>query len=226
MSNISVKITGDTTVDPISMIGYYSGVCYGSNVADEEKNWKRGLACIEENHGRTLEFPQVYSVIDGCSARVIREWYTHIGGMPTRLQASTRYINYENFDYYIPDKIKNDPKAVAIYQAEMKNINESSKTLLELGFEKEDVANLYPLGMTTKITDRRNMREIIEMSHTRLCTRAYSEFRALMDAYLKALSNYSYEWEYVVKHYCKPKCEILGYCNEKKSCGRMPKNDM
>ena len=35
-----------------------------------------------------------------------------------------------------------------------------------------------------------------------------------------ALKNYSEEWRYIVEHYFMPKCEYLGYCPEKHSCGR------
>ena len=40
---------------------------------------------------------------------------------------------------------------------------------------------------------------------------------------MKELESYSDEWAYLVKHYFKPKCEVAGYCTEKKCCGRMPK---
>ena len=88
----TVIITEDTTKHPITLIGKYAGVCWGATKSDNEKNYKRGLDCIESEHGRTWEFPDVYAIIDGYSAKVLREWYTHVGGSPTRLQASTRYI--------------------------------------------------------------------------------------------------------------------------------------
>lgn len=78
-----------TTRNPITMIGKEAGICWGADITDDNKNYKRGLECLENEHGRTFEFPDVYTVLDGYSARVIREWYTHIGGAPTRLQAST-----------------------------------------------------------------------------------------------------------------------------------------
>ena len=94
-----VIILPETTKDPISLIGRCAGVCWGADITDTEKNYNRGIDCITSNHGRTLEFPDIYAIFDGYSARVIREWYTHIGGAPTRLQASTRYIDYNTFTY-------------------------------------------------------------------------------------------------------------------------------
>ena len=98
----TVTILKETTKNPLTLIGERAGVCWGADTGSPEKNRKRGIDCIESGHGRTLEFVNVEMVLDGYSARVIREWYTHIGGAPTRLQASTRYIDYGDFEYVTP----------------------------------------------------------------------------------------------------------------------------
>lgn len=216
MGNIIIQ--QHTTKDPISLIGYEAGICWGADIADREKNYKRGLDCLNCNHGRTLEFPQVYITLEGYSARVIREFYTHIGGAPTRLQSSTRYINYGNFDYIMPPNIKNNKNATDIYCNIMFQISEAFKDLSACGIANEDIANILPLGMTTKVVTRTNLRQILTMAEQRLCTRVYWEFRQLMLDLLKALSEYSSEWKYIVKNYVKCKCDILGYCPEKYSC--------
>lgn len=217
-----VIIQSHTTKFPIQLIGEEAGICYGSNTVDEEKNYKRGMQCIKDGHGRTLEFPQVYVEIDGYSARFMRELYTHIGGAPTRLQASTRYIDYGQFEYIIPESIKNSGKAQFIYEDTMKKIADNFKILQDLGVPKEDIANILPLGMTSKMILRTNLRNLIDMSHKRLCTRAYWEFREFMKDLMKALSEYSEEWKTIIDKEFKPQCEILGYCPEKFSCGRKP----
>ena len=68
--------------------------------------------------------------LSGYSAKVIRELYTHIGGSPTRLQASTRYINYTNFEYIIPNSIRNNIEALLIYKETMANISSSIDKLM------------------------------------------------------------------------------------------------
>ena len=222
-----VIILSETTKNPISLIGERAGVCVGGDVTDAEKNYKRGLDCIQSGHDRTLEYVNVEMVLDGYSARVIREWYTHIGGAPTRLQASTRYINYENFDYVTPPSIKACPEAEQIYLDMMRRIAESCNSLeFNYGIPREDSAMCLPLGMSTKIVDKRNLRNLIEMSHQRLCTRAYWEYRELMHDIMCALEHYSDEWDYLVEYYFKPKCELAGYCIEKKCCGRKPKKEV
>lgn len=216
----SVIIQEYTTKNPITMIGEQAGICWGADISNKEKNYKRGIECLNNKHGRTFEFPDVYTIIDGYSARVIREWYTHIGGSPTRLQASTRYIDYNNFEYVIPKSIKEKSDAENIYKSMMNNIRIHLLELEEIGIPREDIAMGLPLGMCTKITDKRNLRNLIDMSRQRMCNRAYWEYRELFRDYCYALKNYSKEWEYLVANYFKPKCEEYGYCEEKFSCGR------
>ena len=222
MGNIIIQ--EETTLKPITLIGKEAGICWGTNTGDDEKNYKRGLGCLSDNHGRTFEFPNVYMILDGYSARVIREFYTHIGGSPTRLQASTRYINYEKgFEYVTPPSIESNEHAKGIYDKLMVAVANCLQYLDDLGVPREDAAMGLPLGMTTKIVVKMNLRTLIEMTHQRMCTRAYWEYRNLCNDLIKALSAYSDEWKYLAENYLKPKCEAYGYCTERDTCGRKPR---
>lgn len=221
-----IIINERTVKDPITLIGEMAGVCYDASTDDPAKNYKRGINNLKSGHGRTWEFPDVYLILDGYSARVIREWYTHIGGAPTRLQASTRYIDYAagGFNYITPHSIKQNEGALIIWNSLMKQINDTLYTL-EYDYEipHEDTANGLPLGMETEVVCKINLRTLIDMSHQRMCTCAYWEYRELFDDLCKALSDYSKEWKRLVSEYFMPKCKYLGYCNEgKRSCGLMP----
>lgn len=220
----SIIILEETTKNPITLIGKRAGVCWAADISDDKKNYKRGLDCITANHGRTLEYVNVEMIIDGYSARVIREWYTHLGGSPTRLQASTRYIDYEHgFDYVVPHSIKNAEKRFKIYTEAIHQINKALVDLEDIGAPREDSALLLPLGMATKIVDKRNLRNLVDMSHQRICSRAYHEYRELFGDICTALYKVSEEWAWIVDNLFVPKCEYLGYCPEKKSCGRVQK---
>jgi thymidylate synthase (FAD) len=218
-----VTILPWTTRDPITKIGEMAGVCWGAATGDAEKDYRRGLDCIESGHGRVMEFVNVEMVLDGYSARVMREWYTHIGGAPTRLQASTRYINYGDFEYVTPKSIsENCVAAKGVYESCMTMIANSVRMLeCEFGIPREDAAMLLPLGMTTRVVDKRNLRNLVDMSRQRLCNRAYWEFRELFEDISKALEAYSEEWEMITDHLFMPKCKALGYCPEKRGCGMM-----
>lgn len=223
----SIIILDETTKNPITLIGKRAGVCWGADITDDEKNYKRGMDCILSNHGRTLEYVNIEMIIDGYSARVIREYYTHIGGSPSRLQASTRYIDYtknNGFEYVIPRTINNNAGALKKYQELMKNINDVCiKLEHEYNIPREDSAMCLPLSMATKIVDKRNLRNFVDMSRQRMCTRAYHEYRQLFNDICSELRNVSEEWAWIVDNMFMPKCEQLGYCPEKKSCGRKEK---
>lgn len=223
----NVIIHPQTTDEPISLIGEFSGICYNSDTENEEKNYKRGLDCIESNHGRTLEFPQIYMIIKGYSAKCIREFGRHIGGAPTYLQASTRYIDYKDFDFIVPDKIVNIPEAEKVYQDTISQIKDSMVKLSKMGIPKEDSSMLCPLSMGTTIVYRTNLRGLIDMSRVRKCSRAFWEYRQLFKEIEDALAIYSDQWNTLINelHVFHPKCEEYGYCNEKFSCGRMPKKE-
>lgn len=236
--------TNETTLDPITLIGRKAGSCWGADIYDSEKNYKRGLECIMNRHGRTLEYPTITLTLEDYSARVIRELYTHIGGMPTRLQASTRYIDYSNFEYVTPKKIENFNTANVshtnetpqqIYHGAMAHIQAALKALQSYGIPKEDCAMLLPFGMTTKVEFKCNLRELIQIFNQRLCTRAYWEFRELMNDIKNALVSYGAhywngdlpadrnEWEVLARTMFVPKCMADGVCYEKYSCGLAPK---
>ena len=222
----TVIIYPETIKNPITLIGHRAGVCYGADVSDGAKNYARGIDCIKSGHGRALEFVDVHMCFKGYSAKVIREWYTHIGGSPTRLQASTRYIEYSQFEYITPKTIQDNPIALQIYQQTMNTIRENMK-LLEESFHipREDSSMLCPLGMTTTIVDRRNVRNLIDMSRNRECSRAFWEYRQLFFDVKQKLAEYSDEWRTLIDMTFHPKCVELRYCPETKGCGRYPKQD-
>lgn len=217
-----IRVLTDTTDIPITQIGEMAGICWGADTSDHKKNFKRGIDCIQSNHGRTLEFPQVYLEISGYSARVIREFGRHIGGLPTYLQESTRYIKEGNFNYVIPPSITKDDNALHIYESCMNAIKMCMSQLETIGIPNEDISMMLPLGMETRIVWRGNLRVLYDMAHVRLCNRAYWEYRQLFAEILDALSNYSEEWATLINDLklFKPRCEELGYCPEKNSCGR------
>ena len=208
-----------TEKDPLAHIGENAGVCWNSDITDVEKNIKRGKSCIQSGHLRTAEYPTVEMIIEGYSARCIRELYTHIIGV-TRLQDSTRYINFEDFAYYNPGTTEEQKEQIA---KTMGDISENYGKLLDLGMKKEDCANILPLGMHTKIVWKINLRSLMHFMNMRLCNRALKEIRTLAGEIKTKLSAYSDEWKWICDNYFVPSCKTIGYCTEEKCCGLMPK---
>lgn len=107
----------------------------------------------------------------------------------------------------------------------MYDITKALRKLDSFGVPREDSALGLPLGMTTKIVCKHNTRNLLDMSHQRMCSRAYPEYRKLFNDLCSALSAYSEEWKYVVEHYFMPKCKYMGFCKERYTCGLMPRRE-
>lgn len=208
------------TKQPLSLMGEVASTCWNSTPSA-----RIGRECIESGHMRVAEYADVTIEISGYSARMIREVYTHILGV-SRLQESTRYINYDNFNYYTPPTIEKNPHAKSIYDATIETTRVAYQALVdEYDIPKQDVANLLPLGMFSKMVLKINVRALIHMAEERLCTRAYIEYRDFMKELLKIISELDSEWKEIVENYCKVKCDKIGYCTEKHTCGRKPHKD-
>ena len=152
--------------------------------------------------------------------KVLREWYTHIGCLPTRLQGSTRYINYskgEGFKYTTPPSVKKKQETELEWHSFMRYVNSKIQWFIENGIPVEDATMCLPIAYSSNMVDKRNFRNVVDMTaQKRSCSRAYWEYRnELMKDYLGALREYSDEWKTLVDMTCKPKCEKLGYCEEK-----------
>lgn len=207
------------------------GVCWGAPLDDKEKNVKRAISCIKAGHGRVMEYVDVELVISDVSARCLRELYTHIGGAPTRLQASTRYISEESgFDYYTPPKIENNMGCKQMFTEGMETIQQVYNGLLDEGMTKEDAANVLPLGMMSKMVWKVNLRTLINFMNRRLCQRALKEIRDLSVEIKKQLAAKNEEWTWIADNLFVPTCEQYKYrnqklvfCPEQQCCGKHKK---
>lgn len=211
--------------------GFNAGVCWAAPLDDAEKNRKRAISCIKAGHGRVLEYVDVEMVISGVSARCLRELYTHIGGSPTRLQSSTRYVSEEQgFGYYTPPKIENNEELKPIYEDGMELIQKTYNSLMARKATKEDAANILPLGMESKMVWKINLRALINFMNRRLCTRALKEIRDLSVEIKNQLAAKNEEWAWIADNLFVPTCEIYKYrnpnlvfCPEQQCCGKHKK---
>lgn len=228
---MKIELLDGTTENPLQKMGYNAGVCWAAPLDDAEKNRKRAISCIKAGHGRVLEYVDVEMVISGASARCLRELYTHIGGSPTRLQSSTRYVSEEQgFGYYIPPKIENNEELKPIFVEGMENIQKTYNSLMARKATKEDAANILPLGMESKMVWKINLRALINFMNRRLCTRALKEIRDLSVEIKNQLAAKNEEWAWIAENLFVPTCEIYKYrnpnlvfCPEQQCCGKHKK---
>lgn len=208
------------TPNPLALMGEVAGECYGQDNPKRFVNIAK--RCLSEGHGRVSEFADIIIKIEGYSAKVIRELYTHIVGT-SRLSSSTRYIDYsKGFKHIIPKTINTKEK-----QDEWNNtidiITNTMKKLKDMGVPIEDVTNLLPLSYEQSIVLKINVRALITMFNVRTCTCAYWEYRELMKELKNEISKLDEEWKYISDNYFVPKCIASGYCTEKtRHCNLRP----
>ncbi|MGL6167417.1 MAG: FAD-dependent thymidylate synthase [Fusobacteriaceae bacterium] len=211
------------TEEPLNMMGCYAGFCYDTT---NTKLFERiARQCLDENHGRVQEFPDIHFEFSEFSGKVIREIFRHIH--LTGLQASTRYIDMENFKYQTPPSIKNNEEALTEWNKGMDNIKEVVGKLKKLGVPTEDFSNIIPLAYDTKGVMKIGLRELIHIFGVRSCTCAYHEARkfcAELKKEIIALGNP--QWTYLAENFLVPKCDSKLFCEEEKrwsQCKRHPK---
>lgn len=204
----------EITKNPLQVIGKNAGICWGATDTPEA-NRKRALSCIASHHDRVMEYPEVTLVVEGYSARCIRELYTHIVGT-TRLQESTRYVDCKCVGYFTPYGY--DEEQTALYKKVMEEAFNNYAALLDAGISREDAANALPLGMNTKIVWKINLRALVHFFHMRSCMRAYKEIRNLCKELKDVLRKVDAEWETICNMLFVPKCDAFHECTEAHPC--------
>lgn len=200
------------TPDAAAKIERIASVCYDSEPTDDFRIFN---SCMKSGHLSVAEHSDITFKIT-CSRACSHQLVRHRTGKYT--QRSQRYCTEDNFEYYIPDSIKNDESALKIYKMAMGAIRSCYKQLTDIDVPAEDARYVLPNACETTIIMTMDFRNFFHFLNERLCTRAQKEIRdvAMQMAKLAA------EACATIKPYCVPKCEIydVAFCPERKGCGR------
>ena len=199
--------------------------CYSADIPiniynstdDEEKMLKLIERVISSGHYSTIEHIQVTFAISNvsraCTHQLVRHRHMSFS------QKSQRYVKEKGqFDFIIPLTIERNPELKEKFLDFMGQISKLYCEFTEAGIPAEDARSVLPNAAATSIVASLNLREMIHLANLRLCTRAQYEIRTMIKMMCDALVAEE-PW---LKPYLVPKCERLGYCDEDKSCGRMP----
>lgn len=184
---------------------------------DEEKMLKLIERVISSGHFSTIEHIQVSfaiaNVSRACTHQLVRHRHMSFS------QKSQRYVKEKGqFDYIIPPTIEKNPELKEKFETFMGEISKIYTEFTEAGIPAEDARFVLPNAAASSMVASLNLREMIHLANLRLCTRAQYEIRILVKAMCEALLAEE-PW---LKSYLVPKCERLGFCDEDKSCGRIP----
>ena len=184
---------------------------------DEEKMLKLINRVVSSGHYSTIEHVQVSFAISNisraCSHQLVRHRHASFS------QKSQRYVKEKGqFEYLTPDSIEKNQELKEKFDNFMSKISEFYLELTEAGIPAEDARAVLPNAASTSMVVSMNLRELIHLANLRLCTRAQTEIRILV----KRMCDELVKEEPWLKDYLVPKCERFGFCDEDKSCGRMP----
>ena len=184
---------------------------------DEEKMLKLIERVISSGHYSVIEHIQVTFAISNvsraCTHQLVRHRHMSFS------QKSQRYVKEKGqFDYIIPPTIEKNPEMKLKFENLMSEISKVYGELTDAGILAEDARAVLPNETSTSLVASLNLRELIHLANLRLCTRAQYEIRIMVKMMCDALVAEE-PW---LKPYLVPKCERFGFCDEDKSCGRMP----
>ena len=187
---------------------------------DEEKMLKLINRVISAGHYSNIEHIQISFAISNvsraCTHQLVRHRHMSFS------QKSQRYVKEKGqFDYLIPPTIERNPELKAKFEEFMGQISEKYQEFVDAGIPAEDARAVLPNATASSMVASLNLREMIHLANLRLCTRAQYEIRTMVKMMCDELVK-SEPW---LKDYLVPKCMRLGYCDEDKSCGRVPRKD-
>ena len=183
---------------------------------DEEKMLNLVKKVLSSGHHSTVEHCQFVFAISGvsraCTHQLVRHRHMSFS------QKSQRYVTEKGeFEYVTPKTIENSA-LYEEYKEMMKKISDFYGKLVEAGIPGEDARSVLPNAATSSLIVSLNLRELMHLAQLRLCTNAQLEIRTLV----RKMCDLVVEQEPWLKDYLVPKCEIKGYCDEIRGCGRKP----
>ena len=153
---------------------------------------------------------QIEGISRACSHQLVRH------RLASYSQQSQRYVNMTDFDFVIPESIKEDVNSLDKYMYLMKNIRLSYLEMLLLGIPEEDTRYILPNACCTNITVTMNARELRHFFKLRLCKRAQWEIRELAECMYGCVKHIAP----VLFEGVGPACIMDGKCKEKKRCDK------
>lgn len=197
---------------------YYEGSIIDFDPAEIDNVDKLINHCISSGHGTIVEHAKATFAIDGISRALSHQLVRH--RIASYSQQSQRYAGLGDGGFVIPESIRSNDQALAIYNTALDRIEDTFKHFVDVfKIPAEDARYILPNATVTRVVVTMNFRALLHFFEERTCKCAQWEIRAMALEMLKLLKN-----ESIVFNVAGPKCERLGYCNESanRSCGRKP----
>lgn len=217
-TDINVKLINSTS-NPESLVTAAANICYEKREDFENidvlSNPKLIKNVIKMGHLSILEHVSFTFLITGMSRACSHQLVRH--RLASFSQRSQRYIDEADFDYVVPDSIKQNKAVSADFTKLIQQISAFYKTLLSSETPKEDARYILPNAAATSLIVTMNARELTHFITLRTCLRAQWEIRKIADKMLALAS----EKAGVIFENAGPAC-VRGECTEGKlTCGKI-----
>ena len=238
------------TLAPEEVVALGARLCYSKARIDNltervEKQDQTDFCCriLQMGHESVMEHASFTFGVEGVSRVLLAQLTRH--RMASFSVQSQRYVRLENFEHVTPPEIAKDPEAAAAYAEMMESQAKSyqklasilkenhKKELMAAGDDEktalrkaekmaiEDARFVLPNACETHLIVTMNARQLKTFLGLRLCNRAQWEIRELAGKMLEVVLPYLPN----IFSERMAKCDQVGYCTERKSCGRKPKLD-
>lgn len=204
--------------------GIASKTCVSKDIPSVDDEVKKSLeSAIASNHTAVLEHWSATFAVSGVSRALTHQLVRH--RVASYSQQSQRYVRMayssrDPFDYVLPDSIKDNPDARALFENHMRATAEVYGRLVDCyKLPMEDARYILPNACTTNIIVSMNARELRHFFALRCCTRAQWEIRELAEKMLALVKPVAP----VLFADAGPSCRQLLYCPEENGCGAYPK---
>lgn len=234
------------TPNPQEVIAAAAKLCYSRvGVNDimkklDEENTEKFIHMLSDlGHESPIEHVSFTFAVEGVSRTLTHQLVRH--RIASYSQQSQRYVKLDQFNYVIPDSMKDIKEAREIFIKAMEDdqktydklvdilIKKHTASLIEEGADEkkalktaekmaiEDARYVFPNACETKIVLTMNARSLMNFFRHRCCNRAQWEIRRMADEMLKEVKKVAP----VVFKNAGPAC-LCGSCPEgTMSCGKM-----
>lgn len=170
----------------------------------------------ESGHLSVLEHVSFTFALEGLSRVASHQLVRH--RLASFSQQSQRYVEGP-FAYVTPSSWLGAGEDLSQrYHRAMALLDLLYEDALAAGIPSEDARFVLPQASSTNLTMTMNLRELIHVVGLRTCVRAQWEIRRLFERLREAV----HAVDPFLASFLVTKCERLGYCDERESCGRYP----
>ena len=212
--------------------GVAAKTCVASDMPSmDDDNSKALMHALSSGHDSIAEHMTFTFAIEGISRACSHQLVRH--RMASYSQQSQRYVKMDGFDYVVPESINDivldevwdsdigfeSVYAFEVYTNLMNDIRDVYNLMIENGIPEEDARYILPNACCTNIVVTMNARELRHFFSLRCCERAQWEIKQVAEMMLALVK----EVAPTLFEDAGPRCKQMGYCPEKRGCGRYPK---